>query len=78
MNPLQSRKLNCLENACKYGTEIQQHKQKTKFLANATSEFSGNVHDSGDFRPQVNRKSLGPSLDVIYRYSRAYTLKGTV
>nr|XP_043626136.1 homogentisate phytyltransferase 1, chloroplastic-like [Erigeron canadensis] len=59
-----------------YVTEIQ--RRGTSFLANATSEYSDNANDSGVFRsPQINGKTIGATLDVVYKYSRAYTLKGT-
>ncbi|KAI3775276.1 hypothetical protein L1987_49847 [Smallanthus sonchifolius] len=59
--------------------EIQRHqRRKTKFLANAASEFSDDVRNPDVFCPQMNGKSLGATLGVIYKYSRAYTLKGTV
>ncbi|KAK1417082.1 hypothetical protein QVD17_26204 [Tagetes erecta] len=53
-------------------------RSKTKIMANAASEFSNNARDQDVFRPQINRKSLGETVGVIYKYSRAYTLKGTV
>ncbi|KAL9992778.1 putative homogentisate phytyltransferase [Helianthus debilis subsp. tardiflorus] len=74
---LNPRKLNCYY---KHVTDIQRHeRQKTKFVVNAVSEFSDEACNNPEvFRPQMNGKSLGATLDVIYKYSRTYTLKGTV
>ncbi|KAD6794903.1 hypothetical protein E3N88_05799 [Mikania micrantha] len=76
-NLLQFRKLNCYNQ---HVTEIQLHqrKDKTKFLAKIASKFSDNTSDPGDSQPKIIGKSLGARLDLIYKYSRAYTLKGTV
>ncbi|KAM0017774.1 putative homogentisate phytyltransferase [Helianthus debilis subsp. tardiflorus] len=71
---LNPRKLNC------YYKHVRRHeRQKTKFVVNAVSEFSDEACNNPEvFRPQMNGKSLGATLDVIYKYSRTYTLKGTV
>ncbi|GKA95325.1 UbiA prenyltransferase family protein [Tanacetum coccineum] len=45
---------------------------------NVVSEYSREAHDSPTFVPKISGKSLGATLWVIYRYSRAYTLKGTI
>ncbi|PWA97791.1 UbiA prenyltransferase family [Artemisia annua] len=50
------------------------HKRKV----NVVSEYSRDAQDSRTFVPKINGKTLGATLDVIYRYSRAYTLKGTI
>ena len=50
------------------------HKRKV----NAVSEYSRDAQDSRTFVPESNGKTLGATLDVIHRYSRVYTLKGTV
>ncbi|PWA51903.1 ubiA prenyltransferase family [Artemisia annua] len=49
------------------------YRRKAKFKASAESE----AH-SFQIGPEINGKSIGAALNVIYRYSRAYTLKGTV
>lgn len=77
-NHLHGYKLNDPESANKYCSEFHRHQRRTKLQANASSEFSINPHDSEVAPPQKDGKSLGATLDLIYRYSRAYTLKGTV
>lgn len=78
-NHLHGYKLNDPESANKYCSEFHRHQRRTKLQANGSSEFSINPHnDSGVAPPQKDGKSLGATLDLIYRYSRAYTLKGTV
>ncbi|KAL8189487.1 hypothetical protein R6Q57_029053 [Mikania cordata] len=76
-NLLQFHKLN---GHYQHVTEIQLHQRrnKTKFLANIASKFSDNTSDPGDSQPKIIGKSLGATLGLIYKYSRAYTLKGTV
>ncbi|KAL7598582.1 hypothetical protein Lser_V15G24095 [Lactuca serriola] len=72
MNHQQSRKLNDPESDNKYFTEVHRHqRQITKVLAVDASK--GFV-----LRPQIDGKSLGATLEVIYRYSKVYTLQGTV
>ncbi|KAL4590074.1 hypothetical protein LXL04_002993 [Taraxacum kok-saghyz] len=59
----------CADNYC---TQFYRHEKGTKILAHIGSESSHNPLD-----PKTDGKSLGTTLDLIYRYSRAYTLKGT-
>ncbi|CAH1426766.1 unnamed protein product [Lactuca virosa] len=77
-NHLHDYKLNDPESANKYCSEFHRHQRGSKLQANASSEFSINAHDSGVAPPEKDGKTLGATLDLIYRYSRAYTLKGTV
>nr|GFB09940.1 UbiA prenyltransferase family [Tanacetum cinerariifolium] len=70
-------RLNTL-NGNKYITDIHRHRRtKTKFVANAASEFSANVHESECFRPETHQKSFGATLNAIYKYTRIYTIKGS-
>ncbi|GJX10967.1 UbiA prenyltransferase family protein [Tanacetum coccineum] len=70
-------RLNTL-NGNKYITDIHRHQRtKTKFVANAASEFSANVHESECFRPKTHQKSFGATLNAIYKYARIYTIKGS-
>ncbi|PWA44194.1 UbiA prenyltransferase family [Artemisia annua] len=72
-----TKRLNTLKGN-KYTTYVQWHQRtKTKFVANAASEFSENVHDSECFRPKTHQKSFGATLNAIYKYARIYTIKGS-
>nr|GFC80342.1 homogentisate phytyltransferase 1, chloroplastic-like [Tanacetum cinerariifolium] len=55
------------------GSTNNLHKRRV----NVVSEYSPEARDSPTSVPKSSGKSLGAKLDVIYRYSRAYTLKGT-
>ncbi|KAI3768456.1 hypothetical protein L2E82_19143 [Cichorium intybus] len=76
LNHLQSCKLNYPESANKYYTGFHRHqRQRTKVLANDASE---NLHGSAVVLPQINGKSFGATLNIIYRFSKVYMLQGTV
>ncbi|KAI3524564.1 hypothetical protein L1887_03223 [Cichorium endivia] len=76
LNHLQSCKLNYPESANKYYAGFHRHqRQRTKVLANDASE---NLHASALVLPQIDGKSFGATLNVIYRFSKVYTLQGTV
>lgn len=78
-NHLQSGKLRGDENVNKYLTEFHGHqRQKTIFQANFASQFSHDAKDSRAVRPLINAKCLVATLGVLYRFSRAYTVNGTV
>ncbi|KAK9078911.1 hypothetical protein SSX86_002970 [Deinandra increscens subsp. villosa] len=65
-----------LKPCYKHVTREIQRRHKTKFIVNAASDFStGNLRDNIEVS---GKKSVGDTLGVIYKYSRAYTLKGTV
>ncbi|KAI3524155.1 hypothetical protein L1887_02807 [Cichorium endivia] len=72
-------KLRYPESADKYNyTEFhRQQIPKRKIHATAGTEFSHDGDDSGVVRPQIDSTSVRSTFDVIYNYSRAYTLKGT-
>lgn len=72
MNHQQSRKHNDPESDNKYFTEVHRHQRQIKKVL-AVDASKGFV-----LRPQINGKSLGTTLEVIYRYSKVYTLQGTV
>nr|KAJ0203263.1 hypothetical protein LSAT_V11C500258660 [Lactuca sativa] len=70
-------KLNYPESVIKYYTDFHGHqRRRTKFLANATIEYSHDSHVSDVIRSQFEGNSLGATWDVIYRYSKVYTLQG--
>ncbi|KAL7600985.1 hypothetical protein Lser_V15G23603 [Lactuca serriola] len=70
-------KLNYPESVIKYYTDFHGHqRRRTKFLANATIEYSHDSHVSDVIRSQFEGNSLGATWDVIYRYSKVYTLLG--
>ncbi|KAL8235053.1 hypothetical protein R6Q59_021153 [Mikania micrantha] len=76
-NLLQFHKLYCYhKHVAKM--QVHQRRNKIKFLANIASKFSDNACDPEDSQPKINDKSLGATLGVIYKFSRVYTLKGTV
>ncbi|XP_071689220.1 homogentisate phytyltransferase 1, chloroplastic-like [Rutidosis leptorrhynchoides] len=56
---------------------LKRHTRRADFSASANSEFSDRAHDYGAFRPQLHGELLRAMLNIIYKYSRVYTIKGT-
>ena len=68
--------LNTPQKANIYVAKVR--RRESNFLTNAFSESLENALESGDVRPQINRKYILTMLAAIYKYSKIYTLQGTV